>query len=215
MIMLGMNKEEYGIVRGKYRKPYVFIDCYLDNIQVDGVMINLDDRRGGYLMGQYLIEQGHRKILFLADNFEGGDYERYYGFAAAMSEAGCVVGKGNFFRLHADEQALLKSLEQVAAIAHRYTAIFCASDYYALRTMNFLRDKGIRVPEDISIAGFDDNQYSRLARPEITTIHQSAAEKGVQAVRSIMGQLKGNPIKNNWIVLPVSLVERGSVRKII
>lgn len=214
MIMFGMQKEDCQTIRKKFKKPQVFIDSYVDDIQLNGVNIGLDDRRGGYIMGKYLLSKGHRKIAYLADNFEGSDYERYCGFAAALSEEHIPVGKENFIEIRSEEHNLPKSLEEICAATKNYTAFFCASDYYALLIMNILLDHGIRVPEDISICGFDDNMYSQLSRPAITTIHQSASEKGELAVNYMMQQLEGKKIDNNWIVLPVELVERDTVKDI-
>lgn len=212
MILFGMSKEDCITVRKKFKKPQVFIDSYIDNIQISGVNIGLDDRRGGYMMGKYLIEKGHRKIAFLADNFRGSDYERYCGFASAMSEAGMSVGPDNFVKIDSKEDELEESLERICRISVNYTAFFCAADFYALMIMNSLRDHGISVPEDISIVGFDDNIYSQLSRPAITTMHQSASQKGELAVKSLIDQLDGKPIQQNWVVLPVQLVERDTVK---
>lgn len=212
MIMFGMSKEDCSMVRKKFKKPQIFIDSYIDNVQISGVNIGLDDRRGGYMVGQYLISKGHRKIAFIADNFRGSDYERYCGFAASMSEAGMSVGPSNLIQIEAQEDNLEKSLEKVCELSRNYTAFFCAADYYALLVMNSLKDHGISVPDDISIVGFDDNIYSQMVRPGITTIHQSASMKGELAVKYLMDQLEGKPVEPNWIVLPVQLVERDTVK---
>lgn len=212
MIFFGMNKEDCIKVRKKFKKPQVFIDCYIDNIEISYVNIGLDDRRGGYMVGKYLIERGHEKIAFLADNFKGSDYERYCGFASAMSEAGMSVGPDNFIKIDPKGKELEVSLDKICTLSANYSAFFCAADFYAMMVMNSLRDHGISVPDDISIVGFDDNIYSRFCRPAITTVHQSASEKGELAVKSLMEQLQGKSIQQNWVVLPVKLVERDTVR---
>lgn len=212
MIIFGVQKEDYQTIRKKFKKPQVFIDSYIDEIQINGVNIGLDDRRGGYIMAKYLISKGHTKIAYLADNLKGSDYERYCGFAAALNEAHIPVGKENFIEIRSEEYNLSESLDEICELTKDFTAFFCASDYYALMIMNTLKDHGVRVPEDISICGFDDNMYSQLSRPAITTIHQSASEKGELAVKYLMDQLEGKKIDSSWIVLPVELVERDTVR---
>lgn len=214
MILVGMRKEDCELIRKRYKKPQVFVDSYPGDTELAGVSIGLDDRQGGYLMGKYLLGKGHRKILFLADNFYGVDYERYCGFSAAMTEAGCPVNQRNFFKLGAGEEALKKSLEEVYRLCAEYTALFAASDYYALRIMNALREKGLNVPRDISVAGFDDNIYSQMSYPAITTVHQSPTEKGETAVRYLMRIKQGESIKENRVALPVKLVVRGTVKRI-
>lgn len=214
MILVGMGKEDCKLVQKRYKKPQVFVDSYPGDVEMAGISIGLDDRQGGYLMGKYLSEQGHRDILFLADNFYGVDYERYCGFSVAMAEAGCPVDQRNFFKLGAGEEELGKSLAELYRICTGYTALFAASDYYALRIMNYLREKGMKVPRDISVAGFDDNIYSQMSYPAITTVHQSATEKGETAVRYLMRLKQGEIIKENRVVLPVRLVVRETVKRI-
>ena len=70
------------------------------------------------------------------------------------------------------------------------------------------------MPEDVSVCGFDDNIYGRMCRPRITTIHQSPTEKGIRAVTAIREQIEENNISNEWILMPVNLVEGDSVRDI-
>lgn len=212
MILFGMREEECALIQKRFKKPQVFVDSYLGSLELRGVNIGLDDRRGGYEMGRYLAEQGHRNILFLADNFYGVDYERYCGFSAAMTEAGCPIDQSNFFRLGSGEVELEKSLAELYRICGKYTALFAASDYYALQIMNYLLDKGVRVPRDISVAGFDDNIYSKMSRPGITTVHQNPTQKAELAVSYMMRLLAGEEVKDNWVILPVSLTIRDSVK---
>ena len=212
MIMTGMREEDCVLVQKRYKKPQVFIDSYIRDTELRGVNIGLDDRLGGYLMGRYLVECGHKNILFLADNFHGVDYERYCGFSTAMAEAGYTIDQNNFLRLGSGEKELEKSLDKIYHCYGKYTALFAASDYYALRIMNYLWEQGVKVPEDVSVVGFDDNIYSRLSRPGITTIHQSPTQKGEYAVEYLMKQMRGETIVDNRIILPVELVVRDTIK---
>lgn len=214
LILFGIMAEDYQAIQKQFQKPQVYIDSYLGDIRLNGVNIGLDDRRGGYMAGRYLIEHGHSRIGFLADNLKGGDYERYCGFREAMSEAGLPVRDTDFIEVEPDEQSLAVCYEMVYRRRYEFTAFFCASDYYALCLMNFLMDRGVNVPEEISIMGFDDNIYSRMARPAITTIHQDATQKGVLAVQRLMEMLERREAASDQVVLPVELVERGTVRQI-
>lgn len=212
MILLGMREEECALIQKRFQKPQVFIDSYLGNIKLRGVNIGLDDRRGGYEMGRYLVGQGHRSILFLADNFCGADYERYCGFSAAMTEAGCPIGQSSFFKLGSGESELERSLAELYRICGKYTALFAASDYYALQIINYLWNRGVHVPRDISVVGFDDNIYSKMSRPGITTVHQDVIQKAGLAVAYMMKLLAGEKVKDNWVILPVTLTIRDSVK---
>lgn len=214
LILFGIMAEDYQEIQKQFKKPQVYIDSYLGDFRLNGVNIGLDDRRGGYLAGAYLARHGHKRIGFIADNFKGGDYERYCGCREALEEAGFQAAEPDFIEVEPDEEALAACYESVYQRPHEFTAFFCASDYYALCLMNFLTDRGVRVPEDISVMGFDDNIYSRMARPAITTIHQDATRKGVLAVRHLMRMLVSIEAVSEQVVLPVELVERSTVRQI-
>jgi LacI family transcriptional regulator len=214
MILIGMRQEDCEVFQTRYNKPQVYIDQQSSGAVFHGVNIGLEDRRGGYLAGLYLIRQGHRRILFLADNFQGIDYARYCGFADAMAEVGYPVDESCFKLLGSGEEALEKSLEELCRELEQYTALFAASDYYAVRIINRLWDEGVKVPEDISVVGFDDNYYAKMARPGLTTVHQDPTQKGVLAVEHLMRQLKGESMAEEEIVLPVELVIRETVKKI-
>lgn len=211
LIMLGMTNEAGIAIGRRFKKPKVFIDSYLDESLIDGVNIGLEDKKGGYLMTKYLISKGHKKIAFLADNFTGVDSVRYEGFHMAMEEAKLPCSRENFIFFQSDVSILEESLSDVFKLSKNYTAFFCASDYFAVLVMNYMLDHGIRVPEDFSIAGFDDNYYSRFARPAITTVHQNISEKGALAVDYLFRLMEKKPIDKNSIALSVELCIRNSV----
>ena len=98
-----------------------------------------------------------------------------------------------------------------------YTALFVASDLYALEVSAFLQSRGVRIPEDISVAGFDDLIYARLARPKLTTMNQNIGKKAQMAVEALLALRDKNAEKvaQEPHVLPVKLVERESVRRIL
>lgn len=132
-----------------------------------------------------------------------------------------------FYTTHPNEEPFLfSSSESVRELQFaqflpdwkNYTALFVASDYYALEVSSFLQSRGIRVPEDISITGFDDLIYASLARPKLTTMSQNIGKKAKMAVEALLSlcEKKGEQkdTENLWEEkwqLPVKLVERESV----
>ena len=88
--------------------------------------------------------------------------------------------------------------------------MFAVSDYYALDLMSFLQSQGMRVPEDISIVGFDDNPLCRQVYPALTTVCQDRKRRAAEAVR-ILGELKSGACQEKEVMLPVELVIRSSV----
>lgn len=213
LILIGMLHDDYVRVRGKYKKPKVLIDSYNPREITKYVNVGLEDTKGAYDMTKYLIECGHQKIAFLTDNLEGVDYYRLQGFEAAMEEAGLEAGEENIIILNPGGREWDASLYEVYCQVENYTAFMCASDYYAVKIMLYLQDHGIRVPEDISVTGFDDNLYGKTVRPALTTVHQNPSEKGDVAVDTLIKLVDGETISKD-IRLPVQLVIRESVKTI-
>ena len=93
------------------------------------------------------------------------------------------------------------------------TAVFAVSDFYALEFMRFLLGKGIQIPKDIQIIGFDDNMASRESNPALTTIHQEAPLRAKTAIKCLEAMRDGAECET-VIVLPVELIKRESTRKL-
>jgi len=94
------------------------------------------------------------------------------------------------------------------------TGIFATADMLAAGILAGLRDKGLEVPQDKSVVGFDDNYLCQLTVPRLTSVHQNIKEKGMLATEMIAAQLAGQKIKEKTRILPVHLVKRDSVRRI-
>ena len=176
------------------------------------VNMRLEYEEGGYLMTKYLLDCGHRKIAFLADNMEGVDYIRYTGHQRALQEYGLDIDLDNLIVLRPSKYEREGSMEEIYAVAHKFTAFMCCSDYYAVTLMKYLKAKGIRFPEDLSITGFDDNLYAQLACPSLTTIHQDIFSRGTIAAEYLFKMIDGWNPKTTNLSLPVRLVVRDSVK---
>ncbi|MCI7814183.1 MAG: LacI family DNA-binding transcriptional regulator [Lachnospiraceae bacterium] len=214
LILLGMLDDESIKIRKKYKKPAVYIDGYFYDNVVECVNIGLEDKKGGYDMTRYLIQCGHRKIAFLADNCIGVDYERFMGYRQALEEENIKFEEEDFIMIRPGEGEIASSLNEIYRLAKKYTAFFCVSDYYAAMVMNYLKDKGMKIPRDISIVGFDDNLFGRTVRPALTTVHQNVSKKGKMAVDILVDMIHGKEPENRKTHLPTRLVIRDSVKKL-
>lgn len=213
LILIGMLHDDYVRVRSKMKKPMVLIDSYLPEVVKRYVNIGLDDADGTYQMTHYLLENGHQKVAFLADNMEGVDYIRYIGFEKAMKEHGIEPQEDDLIIIRPGDQKDY-SLREILEQSRNYTAYVCCSDYYAVMIMNYLMDNGVRVPEDISITGFDDNDFARVVRPALTTVSQNTEEKGRTAVQYLIKLISGEEVTERDVCLPIHLVIRDSVKKL-
>ncbi len=217
LIVCNMVQEELAGLCEKYRRGVVSIDSYL-NRSARFINIATDDFGGAYEMGKYLISKGHTRIAMLADNDATVDHHRWMGLQQAMKEAGFVLTEKDHFLFSSSESVQELQFAQFLPEWKNYTALFVASDYYALEVSSFLQSRGIRVPEDISITGFDDLIYASLARPKLTTMSQNIGKKAKMAVEALLSlcEKKGEEKdtedlwKEKW-QLPVKLVERESV----
>ncbi|MFA9378678.1 MAG: LacI family DNA-binding transcriptional regulator [Lachnotalea sp.] len=214
LILVGMIHDDYIKMKWRYKKPTVLIDSYLPEGITKYVNIGLDDEVGSYNMTKYLLENGHHKIGFVADNMEGVDYYRYMGHKKALQDNKILVEEENLMIVpqgHQEEKAILKEFyEKIGSL----TAFMFCSDYYATIVLNYLTDRGVKVPDDISITGYDNNHFSKVVRPALTTVGQDVTKKGSQAVSYLIKMINGQPIKQLDIKLPTELVIRSTVRKI-
>ena len=212
LILFGMLDDDGIRVSTRYKKPIVCIDTY----SIEGLKhftnVGLDDEKGTYEMVKYIISCGHEKIAFMSDNTKGVDLARLTGYKRALKEAGIEFKEEDFLRIRPKSDEIEASLEEICRRALDYTAIMCVSDLYAVTLMSALQDRGIRVPEGISIAGFDDNMLGSLYRPALTTVHQDVKNKGVVAAQTLFKLIKGEKT-DHQITLPTRLVVRDTVTK--
>jgi LacI family transcriptional regulator len=212
LILFGMLDDDGIRVSTRYKKPIVCIDTY----SIEGLKhftnVGLDDEAGTYEMVKYIISCGHKKIAFMSDNTKGVDLARLTGYKRALEEAGIEFKEEDFLKIRPKSDEIDESLEEICRRSLDYTAIMCVSDLYAVTLMSALQDRGIRVPEGISIAGFDDNMLGSLYRPALTTVHQDVKKKGVVAAQTLLKQIKGEET-DHQITLPTRLVIRDTVTK--
>lgn len=213
LFLTGVFEDEFFETLAGLNKPTVLIDSYLSHY---GSMYNvgLEDYQGGYIATQYLIENGHRRIAFACPPVHqesGVVWERLRGYKKALAEAGIPFDPALVFE---KEFTTHGTMELGAQLARRsdFTALFATADIMAAGIMSGLQQAGKRVPEDISIVGFDDINWCRMTMPMLTTVHQDASLKGEIAADFMMQLLEGQPPRFRSAVLPVSLTIRDSVR---
>lgn len=211
MIAMALKEKEIAELSERLGKPLVTIDQYFPP-ELGVRSITMDDRGGAYQMSQYLIGKGHKKFLFLSDCDLGVDHYRWLGVRQAMEEAGIEDFESRHIVIPWNPEQREKAYEEMLPFFKKQTALFFSSDYYALEASNFLQNRGIKVPEEISIAGFDDVTYATLARPKLTTVHQMVDGKARRAVEVLMHLIQDEPVQKDIPPLPTTLVERESVR---
>ena len=181
--------------------------------------VNVDDRGGARAAAQHLVDLGHTRIgiITLRSGFDVDGVptenrparERMLGLAG--SPRGCphrASGGAARFRPQLSVESIARDLLDRP---DRPTAVLCFSDAFAATTMQVAESLGLRVPEDLSVVGFDDSPLAVTSRPQLTTVHQEVSSKGHEAVRALMAVMSEHrPDQAERILLPTSLVVRGS-----
>ena len=214
LVMIGILHDDFARIKSRYKKPAVLIDSYAPRNVADYVNVGLDDEQACYDMADYLLENGHRKIAFLADNMEGVDYQRYMGFLRAMHDHGVGTDEDNLIMIHPGILERRSNMREIYEKSKNFTDFMCCSDYYAAMLISDFTDRGVKIPEEVSFTGFDDDAMSRLVRPKLTTIHQNIREKGRVAVDCLEKLIRGEELEKKNYTLPVEMVFRDSVKKI-
>lgn len=211
LITIGLNAKGNRMIQVKGKAPMVSIDTYYERQGIANV--GLDDFGGGCMMAEYLLRCGHRKIGFVSDNDVGVDHERWRGVCQAYEREMGNTGGVRHILIPGNRAEREKYYQKyLTQLAKEEEALFFASDYYAAEAIVKLRDLGVRVPEDVSVAGFDDSEAARLCRPRLTTIRQDIAKKGSRAVKKLFQLIDGEPNITLSDQLPVSLAVRDSVK---
>ena len=215
LILFSMLDDDALRVRKRYRKPLVCIDTYATPEAKDLVNIGLEDEESTYRAIRFLLDRGHRRIGFMTDNRIGVDLARFRGYRRALEEAGIEYSDRNFFLLKQRAEDRVPSLRDMIGRVRDYSAVFCCSDLYAAELMKVCYEEGIRVPEELSVMGFDDNPLAELTCPGLTTVHQDAERKGYLAAEMLFKMIDGEDLAGKNIRLSTTLVERGSVKRLL
>ena len=213
LFFTGVFQDEFFNTLSELDIPIVLIDSYVSHSNMCNV--GLEDYNGGYTATKYLIDLGHKNIAFASPTIKnrGVVSERFLGYRNALSEAKIPFRSDLVFEQELDTETTIALGRRLAARGD-ITAVFATADILAAGIMAGLQQSGKRVPDDVSVIGFDDINLCRLTSPTLTTIHQDAPLKGKMAVNFLIDLLDKNSIKNSEVILPIRLVERNSVRKI-
>ncbi|MFW5987980.1 MAG: GntR family transcriptional regulator [bacterium] len=213
--------KNFDIVHNIYLKkfPIVVIDKYFDGIPIH--YVNSDNFRGGYLAAEYLVEMGHKNISFFSSisvEIRTSLRDRYLGFCQGLQDNGITINQKLFKfgtdnideGMEANNHFWKKSLKEV--LHNNATAIFAENDWTATHLMHISSNININIPDDISIIGFDNIDYS--ASTNLTTINQDFHKMGFQAADVVLKLIQEKETENKNISLPVKLIKRDSVRKL-
>ncbi len=157
--------------------------------------VRVDDFQGAYLATRHLLDRGHRRIAHIAGLASHQDTrDRQAGYCHALTEADVPINPDLIIEGTLQEQSGLMAVETLLVRASPFTAIFAANDQMAYGARLALYRRGIRVPEDVSLVGFDDLPGSAYTTPPLTTVRQPTLEMGRAAARAVLRLIEGQPL---------------------
>ncbi len=204
LVLIGFCGADYKRLRENVRIPFVVYDaCGVTAERVCAV--NIDDRHGGFQVGEYFRLCGHPNALCLSDNDTDMDWERWKGFREGFGDGAA------FMMIPMRQKERLAFYRETLPKIREFSAVFAVSDYYAVDLIHFLQSNGVDIPGEISVVGFDDTPLCGMVYPSLTSVRQDNAGRAQAALEAIANLRAGEPVKP-VITLPTSLVIRGSTR---
>jgi LacI family transcriptional regulator len=182
----------------------------------DSVAVVIDNYKNGYEITRHLVEQGCKNIMHITGNLKRNVYrERCRGYQQALADFDIPFTEDHLIISELNEVAGTEAGEKILAMEKLPDAIFVANDVCAASCMRILKQNGIRIPEDIAIAGFNNDPISRMVEPNITTINYPSYQMGEIAATHLINHLKGGVTieTTNKIILKSELLVRESTLK--
>ena len=193
------------------RIPAVYVSKTARNYDVYSVSIS--NTNATYDMTKYLIDKGHKKISFIMTSEDDTvlEAERYLGFEKAMKDNNLEIDKSLVKNAGTTYDYGYEKMKEILDEGNVPEAVFVTGDEAAIGALNAICDAGYRVPEDISVAGFNDAKIAAMYRPKLTTVHQPLYDMGAVAIRMVIKMIDKEVLENKKVELPYRIVERESV----
>ncbi len=207
VLVIGQLKRGYIAELSGIGQPLVFVDFYDSRFNVDSV--NSDSYHGGYILTDYLVEKGHKDIGFVGSiNATSSINDRFLGYIKCLLENGLDYRREWQLDDRDDTGTLFDRIDFPEEMP---TAFVCNSDETAFRVISALRSKGIRVPEDISVVGYDNYTVSNICIPAITTVEVDLDKMAAEAVSLITEKLADPGFSGGRKMISGSLIVKDSV----
>jgi LacI family transcriptional regulator len=179
---------------------------YFQNV----IFVDPENREGAREAVAHLIERGHERIGLINGQLQmEAALARRDGYKQALLEAGIPIDAELMVDGHYSDSAAYQAMVQLLDLPRPPTAVFAASDLMAISALRAIHDRGLHVPEDVAVVGFDDLPLAAYASPPLSSVHQPISDMGAHAVRVLVEQIKGQgPVTS--VRLPARLVVRES-----
>jgi LacI family transcriptional regulator len=195
--------------------PVVLFDRVGEGAECFCTTVVINNRQAGKEATLHLLDQGCRRILYLGENQTCSVFgERAAGYKEALNSYGVEFDPNLMVFDNLDEGSGSRTVERIMELPEKPDGIFAANDVSAVSVMTELKRKGIRIPQDIAIVGFNNGHVSRIVEPGLTTVNYPAVEMGRIAATRLMSLLdQGKQVANQSVMLKHELVVRESSLK--
>jgi LacI family transcriptional regulator len=214
IISIAMQPTNYEHLRTFRKKniPLVFFDRSVAEIETDKIVV--DDYMGGFRVTQHLVDQGYKRIAHMAGPQNLQTYiDRKKGYRDALEKNGITYDENIVVTNSLTLEDGSIAVKQLMSLPVPPDAIFCGNDTTALVSMIYLRDKGVKIPEEVGIVGFSNEPFSRVVSPSISTIAQPGFLMGQKAAELILSQIETKNKYFQTLVLPTELIIRESSQR--
>ncbi|QFI56304.1 substrate-binding domain-containing protein [Aeromonas simiae] len=199
------------MLRSHKSVPQVVLDwgteCDFANV------INDNARSGARMATRYLLEQGHTDIACITGQLDKQTtQQRLDGVRDALGEQGLSLTESRIFEGDYESQSGFDQMQQILALTPRPTAVFAFDDPMAIGAICAAWEAGVKVPDDISVVGYDDVEMARFASPPLTTIRHPKAELGQLAVKQLMSRIRNKELSVESVTVQPELIIRRSVK---
>lgn len=192
------------------RLPFVLVSyqvndpdvCFVDCLNTQGILDLVD----------HLVKLGHRRIAFIAGDigFSKNALDRYRAYQYAVKKMGLEASPQLIFHGNWTPEAGAEAVRQFWKLPNPPTAIMASNDVMAMGAIRELRSRGLRVPQDVAVTGFDDVPLTGLMEFPITTVHQPLFDMGAAAAKMLLDRIEKNPAEYNHRLFPTRLIIRES-----
>jgi LacI family transcriptional regulator len=213
-LVLTTNKPEGEIVHGLIKDGFPFVLTYSHSKHPMAAFVGVNNIQGGMRATEFLIGLKHRRVGMIALDFSLSDrsYQRWLGYRRSLKKNGLPYDPDLVVQTEYTFEKGKKAVESLMTLPYPPTAVFCTNDILALGAMKGLKEIGKKIPEEVSIAGFDDIAFSKFVAPPLTSIHQPAYTMGWKATEILFELLSKFPFQasRHRILLETELVVRQS-----
>lgn len=213
ILMSVLDNQELIPVLKNMNCPIVMLNRYIRSLETDVVLV--DNIKGGYLATKHLIELGHSKIAHLSGpSLSTAGQGRLEGYRKAFTESGLEIREDDIVEGNLQMESGRQYARRWLLQSDRPSGIFVANDIMALGLIDELQRNGVRIPEDVSVIGYDDLPYTSVRQIDLTTIRQPTYQMGATAMRYLIKRVRGEATGTQKKTYMPELVIRSTTQSI-